>query len=78
MHAGPGTVIIRVVGDAAVVDAGGLGVGVVDQLRAAGQNVVASHLGFPELGHGADLRFQAARSYSLIRPPRTGRRLIRS
>jgi hypothetical protein len=26
----------------------------------------------------ADLRFQAARSYSLINPPSTGRRLIRS
>jgi integrase/recombinase XerD len=30
----------------------------------------------PELGHSPDLRLYAARSYSLIRPPRTGRRLI--
>ena len=28
----------------------------------------------PELGHGADQRFQAAASYSLIKPPRIGRR----
>jgi len=35
--------------------------------------------GVPELGHRrADLGFYAARSYSLMRPPRTGRRWIRS
>jgi hypothetical protein len=33
--------------------------------------------GFPKLGTGANLGLQAARSYSLISPPRTGRRLIR-
>ena len=34
-------------------------------------------VGFQNSATGADLRFQAARSYSLISPPRTGRRLIR-
>jgi putative intracellular protease/amidase len=34
--------------------------------------------GVPELGHRPDLGFYAVRSYSLIRTPRTGRRLIRS
>jgi hypothetical protein len=33
-------------------------------------------VGFQNSATGADLRFQAARSYSLISPPRTGRRLI--
>ena len=34
--------------------------------------------GVPELGHCGDLGFYAARSYSLRRPPRTGRRLTRT
>jgi integrase len=34
--------------------------------------------GVPELGHSVDLGFYAARSYSLMRPPSTGRRLIRT
>ena len=34
--------------------------------------------GVSELGHCAGLRFYAARSYSLMRPPRIGRRWIRS
>ena len=37
-----------------------------------------SACGVPELGHGPDLGFYAARSYSLMRPPRTGRRWMRS
>src|SRR5450755_3007236 len=32
--------------------------------------------GVSEFGTGPDLGFYAARSYSLMRPPRTGRRLI--
>ena len=41
---------------------------------------VAAHLlvGFQNSATGLDLGFYAARSYSLMRPPRTGRRLIRS
>jgi hypothetical protein len=35
-------------------------------------------VGFQNSATGLDLGFYAARSYSLIRPPRTGRRLIRS
>ena len=35
-------------------------------------------VGFQNSATGADLGFYAARSYSLMRPPRTGRRLIRS
>jgi hypothetical protein len=35
-----------------------------------------NRVGFQNLATGADLRLQAARSYSLIRPPRTDRRLI--
>jgi hypothetical protein len=34
-------------------------------------------VGFQNSAVGVDLRFQAARSYSLIRPPRIGRHLIR-
>jgi putative transposase len=34
--------------------------------------------GVPEVGHLCEQRLHAARSYSLIKPPRTGRRLIRS
>jgi hypothetical protein len=34
--------------------------------------------GVPEVATGLDLGFYAARSYSLMRPPRMGRRLIRS
>ena len=35
-------------------------------------------VGFQNSATGPDLGFYAARSYSLTRPPRTGRRLIRS
>ena len=35
-------------------------------------------VGFQNSATGLDLGFYAARSYSLRRPPRTGRRLIRS
>ena len=34
-------------------------------------------VGFQNSATGPDLGFYAARSYSLMRPPRTGRRLIR-
>ena len=37
-----------------------------------------SLVGFQNSATGLDLGFYAARSYSLMRPPRTGRRLIRS
>jgi hypothetical protein len=36
----------------------------------------ASPCRVPERGHGADQRFQAAVSYSLMSPPRIGRRRI--
>ena len=39
---------------------------------------VTLHVGFQKSATGLDLGFYAARSYSLMRPPRTGRRLIRS
>ena len=39
---------------------------------------VQQHVGFQNSATGPDLGFYAARSYSLMRPPRTGRRLIRS
>ena len=35
-------------------------------------------VGFRNSATGLDFGFYAARSYSLMRPPRTGRRLIRS
>jgi hypothetical protein len=35
-------------------------------------------VGFQKSATGLDLGFYAVRSYSLMRPPRTGRRLIRS
>jgi hypothetical protein len=35
-------------------------------------------VGFQNSATSPDLRFYAARSYSLMRPPRTGQRLIRS
>jgi hypothetical protein len=38
----------------------------------------AQPVGFQNSDTGADLRFYTARSYSLMRPPRTGRRWIRS
>jgi hypothetical protein len=38
----------------------------------------ANPVGFQNSAAGPDLRFYAARSYSLMRPPRTGRRWIRS
>jgi hypothetical protein len=37
----------------------------------------ADPVGFQNSGIGPDLGFYAARSYSLMRPPRTGRRLTR-
>jgi hypothetical protein len=40
--------------------------------------VMPQPVGFQNSATGADLGFYAARSYSLMRPPRTGRRLIRS
>jgi hypothetical protein len=39
---------------------------------------IAQGVGFQNSATGLDLGFYAARSYSLRRPPRTGRRLIRS
>jgi hypothetical protein len=39
--------------------------------------VFITPVGFQNSAIGADLLFQAARSYSLISPPSTGRRLIR-
>ena len=39
---------------------------------------LANLVGFQNLATAPDLGFYAARSYSLMRPPRTGRRLIRS
>jgi DNA-directed RNA polymerase specialized sigma24 family protein len=44
----------------------------IDRIRPAPDPV-----GFQNLAACVDLLFQAARSYSLIIPPRTGRRLIR-
>jgi len=38
----------------------------------------AAPAGFQNSAIGPELGFYAARSYSLMRPPRTGRRLIRS
>ena len=37
----------------------------------------AGPVGFQNSAVAVDLRFQAARSYSLVSPPSTGRRLIR-
>jgi hypothetical protein len=37
----------------------------------------AQRVGFQNSAAGVDLQFQAERSYSLMRPPRMGRRLIR-
>jgi hypothetical protein len=49
--------------------------------QAAGGDVLGEPIdppvGFQNSATGADVRLQAARSYSLIRPPRTSRRLIR-
>ena len=42
------------------------------------ERVVFGPVGFHNSATGVDLGFYAARSYSLMRPPRTGRRLIRS
>jgi hypothetical protein len=39
--------------------------------------IVLRPVGFQNSVIGPDLGFYAARSYSLMRPPRTGRRLIR-
>src|SRR4029079_19546563 len=38
---------------------------------------IRDRVGFQNSAMGSDLRIQAARSYSLISPPSTGRRLIR-
>ncbi len=59
---------------------------VAGALAAAGQHEpaeaaarpITSPVGFQNSATGLDLGFYAARSYSLMRPPRTGRRLIRS
>ena len=41
-------------------------------------STIINPVGFQNSAAGPDLGFYAARSYSLMRPPRTGRRLIRS
>ena len=46
----------------------------IDGLR----RLIADRVGFQNSATGPDLGFYAARSYSLMRPPRTGRRLTRS
>ena len=57
--------------------------GVADPGRRFGDRVEnllddwADRVGFHNSATGYDLGFYAARSYSLMRPPRTGRRLIR-
>jgi hypothetical protein len=45
---------------------------------AARPESTSRRVGFHNSATGLDLGFYAARSYSLMRPPRTGRRLIRS
>jgi hypothetical protein len=45
--------------------------------RVAAVDVAKATCGVPELVTGLDLGFYAARSYSLMSPPRTGLRLIR-
>ena len=50
--------------------------GIEDQRRAHGGG--GAPVGFQNSATGLDLGFYAARSYALRRPPRTGRRLIRS
>jgi hypothetical protein len=47
-------------------------------MRAELVGELAELVGFQNAATGLDLGFYAARSYSLIRPPRTGLRLIRS
>ena len=51
---------------------------VVDEvLDRAASEVSPVPVGFQNSATGPELGFYAARSYSLMRPPRTGRRLIR-
>ncbi|MGO9081650.1 MAG: hypothetical protein ACLQDY_21835, partial [Streptosporangiaceae bacterium] len=54
----------------------GCGMDPVDLYQCGDQYYVL--VGFQISATGLDLGFYAARSYSLMRPPRTGRRLIRS
>jgi hypothetical protein len=57
----------------------GTGLPLIEGARLLGDPAaVAQLVGFQNLATGPDLGFYAARSYSLMRPPRTGRRLIRS
>jgi len=51
---------------------------VEDAAEAVASVDVEAGVGFQNSATGVDLGFYAARSYSLRRPPRTGRRLIRS
>ena len=48
------------------------------RVRRGGQQRPGGPVGFQNWATGLDLGFYAARSYSLRRPPRTDRRLIRS
>lgn len=47
-------------------------------MREFGKELATVRVGFHNSATGLDLGFYAARSYSLMRPPRTGRRLLRS
>ncbi len=62
--------------DQAAASSGQSGEGV--QADAAELELARQLVGFHISAAGADLGFYAVRSYSLIRPPRTGRRWIRS
>jgi hypothetical protein len=60
----------------------GPGAGIVDRHRARLTGRISRQrpgmpVGFQNSGIGPDLGFYAARSYSLMRPPRTGQRLTR-
>ena len=52
-------------------------VGGVRQCAALASLLLHAKVWVPKLGHGFDLGIYAAGSYSLMRPPRIGRRLIR-
>jgi len=54
-----------------------LGEWLADEQFAGAYGVRGKPAGFQNSATGLDLGFYAARSYSLMRPPRTGRRLIR-
>jgi hypothetical protein len=62
------------------VEFGDAGVGGVEWLGVASAQILgqAMVVGFQNSATGPGLGFYAARSYSLMRPPRTGRRWIRS